>query len=311
MRVLVMGSGGMGGYFGGVLAQGGHEVVFVARGAHLAAMRERGLEVRSGGESTVLRPVSAVTTPAEAGSNDFDLVLFTVKTYDTESAAQALRPAVGPNTAVLTLQNGVESVDQLSRILGAEHVLPGSARIETTILEPGVIDQRSPFRRIELGELSGEITPRLEAIAEALRSAGVEVTVRPDPLVAIWEKFVLLAPHAGATSACQATSGPIRETTEGAALLQSLIGETAAVGRACGVPLPPDQEERTWTFMQGLPHAFGTSMQRDYERQNRVELEQLTGTVVRRGREHGVPTPTSDAVYAILKVRALSFGGLS
>lgn len=309
MRVLVMGSGGMGGFFGAVLAQRGHEVVFVARGAHLAALQARGLEVRSGGQSTVLDPVTAVASPVEAGTG-YDLVLFTVKTYDTESAATALRSAVGPGTAVLTLQNGVDSVDQLSARFGAEHVLAGTARIETTIAAPGVIDQRSPFRRVELGELSGVVTARVEAIAAALREAGLEVTVRTDPLVAIWEKFVLLAPHAGLTSACQATIGPVRDTAEGAALLRALVAETAAVGRTSGLKLPTDLEESTLAMLHSVPASFGSSMQRDYERRSRVELDQLTGSVVRRGRDLGVPTPASDAVYAILKVRALSFGGL-
>jgi 2-dehydropantoate 2-reductase len=335
MRVLVMGSGGVGGYFGGMLALHGHEVTFVARGAHLAAMRERGLEIRTGGQTILLRPVRAVESPAEACAHlsssgagpepaegacpepaegaGFDLVLFTVKGYDTEAALAALSASggvVGPQTAVLTLQNGVDSVDQLSAALGPDHVLAGTARIESTIAEPGVIDQRSPFRRIELGEPTGDVSARAKAIAAALQEAGAEVTVRTDPMVAIWEKFVLLAPNASLTSACQAPVGPIRQAREGAALLHALVSETAAVGRASGVPLADDIVETTIATIQSLPEAFGTSMQRDFERRGRVELEQLTGTVVRRGRELEIATPAFEVVYAILKVRALSFGGL-
>ena len=214
MRVLVMGAGGLGGYYGGVLAQRGHEVTFVAREAHLAAMRERGLEIRSGGQTTLLHPVRAVGSPADAGSG-FDLVLFTVKTYDTEAAAAALRPALGPATAVLPLQNGVDSVEQLSQALGADRVLVGTTLIGSAIVEPGVIDQSTAFRRITLGEQSGEVTPRVEAIAAALRDAGVEVTITADPLVPVWEKFVMFSACASVGSAAQAPFGPIRETPEG------------------------------------------------------------------------------------------------
>jgi 2-dehydropantoate 2-reductase len=310
MRVLVMGAGAIGGYFGGLLAQSGHEVAFVARGAHLAAMRKRGLEIRSNGKTSLLRPVSAVESPAEAGSG-FDLILFTVKSYDTESAAAALKPAVGGKTAVLTLQNGIDSVDQLSAALGGEHVLAGAALIESTIVSPGVIDQPSPFRKIVLGELPGQITPRLEAIAVALREAGAEVVVSADARLVVWEKFVVLAPNATLTSACQAAVGPIRETIEGAALYRALIEEAVAVGRAEGVALPPNAADAAMAIIMSVPATMKTSMQRDYERQRRVELDQLAGAVVRRGRAADVPTPAFATLYAVLKVRALEFGGLS
>ena len=309
MRVLVMGSGGIGGYFGGMLALQGHDVTFVARGAHLAAMRERGLEIRSGGQVHLLQPVRAVARPAEA-DGPFDYVLFAVKCYDTAEAAEALRPAVGPDTTVVPFQNGVESVEQLGAIFGPERVVAGVARIETTILEPGVIDQRSPFRRIELAEPSGQITPRLERLAEALRKAGAEVNLSADAQRILWEKFVMLAANASITSVCQAPNGPIRDTPEGMKLYRDLIWEADAVARAAGVNLPADAPDRALATITSLPPAFGTSMQRDFERHNRVELEQLTGAVVRRGQALGVPTPAFEVVYAILKVRALSFGGL-
>jgi 2-dehydropantoate 2-reductase len=312
MRILVMGAGGVGGYYGGSLALSGHDVTFVARGAHLAAMRERGLEIRSGGQTKRLHPVSVTESPGEAARRQpFDLVLFTVKTYDTEAAARAVQPALASDTAVLTLQNGVDSVEQLSALLGADHVLAGATQIETTIREPGVIDQRSPFRKIWLGEPSGEITARVEAIAGALREAGAEVTVSPDPTLAIWEKFVRLTPNATLTTACGAPVGPIRDTPEGAALLRTLVSEVVGVGRGFGVALPEDAVESAMDTLMSLPATMGTSMQRDFERRNRVELEHLTGAVVRRGRDLGLPTPAFEAMYAILKVRALFFGGIS
>lgn len=310
MRVLVMGAGAVGGYYGGLLAHHGHDVTFVARGVHLAAMRERGLEIRGGGQSIVLRPVTVVESPAEA-SSEFDLIFFTVKGYDTEPAADALKSTVGAHTAVLTLQNGVDSVDQLSATLGGEHVLAGAAVIESTIAAPGVIDQPSPFRKIVLGELSGEITPRLEAIAAALRQAGVDVVVSTDARLVVWEKFVVLAPNAILTTACQAPMGPIRETPEGAALYRALIEEAVAVGRAEGVALPANAADTAMATIMSVPPTMKTSLQRDYERQNRVELEQLAGAVVRRGQSAGVPTPAFATLYAILKVRAQEFGGLA
>jgi 2-dehydropantoate 2-reductase len=309
MRVLVMGAGAVGGYYGGVLARRGHDVVFVARGEHLAAMRERGLELRTDGQTYLLRPVRAVASPAEAGE-PVDLVLFTVKGYDAEAAAAALRPVVGPATAVLTLLNGVDSADQLSRALGAEHVLAGTTLILTNVVAPGVIDQTSPFRKITMGELTGGVTPRAEAVAAALRAAGVEVTLSADPMVGVWTKFIMQAPHATLTTACQSALGPIRETPEGAALYLTLIREVVAVGRAAGVALPADAAEATMDLIRSLPATAMTSMQRDFERRRRTELEQLTGAVVRRGQALGVPTPAFAALYAVLRVRALAFGGV-
>ncbi|MGH7319217.1 MAG: ketopantoate reductase family protein, partial [Candidatus Rokuibacteriota bacterium] len=168
MRVLVMGAGAVGGYYGALLAQRGHAVTFVARGAHLAALRRDGLAIVSGGRTTVLHPITAVASPADAGA-DFDLVLFTVKGYDTDAAAVALRPAMGAKTAVLTLQNGVDSVDRLGAVLGAERVLAGVTTIEATIVAAGVVERTGPTPRIVLGEAAGAPTPRVETIAAALR----------------------------------------------------------------------------------------------------------------------------------------------
>jgi 2-dehydropantoate 2-reductase len=310
MRVLVMGAGAVGGYYGAALALRGHEVAFVARGAHLAAMRERGLEVRTDGQTHLLHPVRAVETPADAGG-PVDLALFTVKGYDAESAAAALRPVVGPATAVLTLLNGVDSPDQLAAALGAEHVLAGTTLVLTNLIAPGVIDQTSPFRRITLGALIGGVTPRAEAVAGALREAGVEVTLAADALVGVWTKFIMQAPHATMTTACDSALGPIRETPEGSALYLTLIREVVAVGRAAGVALPADAVETTMTVIQNFPAEAKTSMQRDFEARRRTELDQLAGAVVRRGRALGVPTPAFDALYATLRVRALAFGGVA
>ena len=231
-----MGAGAVGGYYGAALAERGHAVTFVARGEHLRAMRERGLAVRSGGRVTVLHPVDAVAEPPASGG-ELELVLFTVKGYDTDAAAAALRPALGARTAVLTLQNGVDSGERLSAVLGADRVLVGTTLIATTLAEPGVIEQANPIRRIELGEPSGAVTARVELIAAALRDAGVDVSVTTDVRRAVWEKFVRLAPGATLATACRATIGEVRSTPEGAALYRALIAETVAVGRAAGAAL--------------------------------------------------------------------------
>jgi 2-dehydropantoate 2-reductase len=304
-----MGAGAVGGFYGAALAGRGHRVTFVARGAHLEALRERGLTLRSGGASTVLRPVHAVADPAEAGGS-FDLALFTVKGYDTGPAALALRPAMGPETAVLTLQNGVESGDQLAAVLGPDRVLVGTTLIATTVAEPGIIDQANPVRRIELGEPSGRITPRVESIAAALRDAGVEVRVTTDVRRAVWDKFVRLAPGATLATACRATLGEVRSTPEGAALYRALIAETVAVGRAAGADLPSDAVGTAFRLIATLPADMRTSMQLDFERRRRVELDEITGAVVRLGVRLGVPTPTYEVLYGVLRVRAATFGGL-
>jgi 2-dehydropantoate 2-reductase len=301
-----MGAGGVGAYYGAALALRGHHVAFVARGPHLAAMREEGLTVHTGGDVHRLRPVQALASPADH-DGPVDLVLFTVKGYDALPAAEALRPVIGPTTAVLTLLNGVDSADQLAATLGAEHVLAGTTFILTSVRAPGVIEQTSPFRRITCGDLIGGITPRVDRIAEALRDAGVEVTLSPDPLVGVWSKFIMQAPHATMTTACASALGPIRQTPEGAALYRTLIEEVVAVGRAAGIALPPDAVERTMTIIREFPAEAKTSMQRDFEARRRSELEQLPGAVVRRGNAVGVPTPAFAALYAVLRVQAASF----
>jgi 2-dehydropantoate 2-reductase len=265
--------------------------------------------IRSGGQSRVLRPVDAVADPAEA-DRPADLVLFAVKGYDTEAASRALRPAVGHATSVLTLQNGVESGERLGAVIGMDRVLIGTTLLVTTIAEPGVIVQASPVQRIELGEPSGELTPRLEAVAAALRDAGVEVRVTRDVRRAIWDKFIRLAPGATLASVCRATLGELRSSPDGAALYRALIGETVAVGRAAGAALPDDAVDAAVALIQTLPADMRTSMQLDFENRRRVELEDITGAVVRLGRRHDVATPTYDVLYGVLRARAATFGGL-
>ena len=307
MRVLVAGAGAVGGYYGAALAEHGHEVAFVARGEHLAAMQLRGLTIRSSGRTRALTPVRAVAKPAEAEGTGIDLILFTVKGPDTEPAALALRPVVGSRTAVLTLQNGVESGERLVAILGAGCVLEGITVISARIAEPGVIEQTGPPPRMVLGESTGPVTPRAESVAAAFRDAGVAAHATADVRRAVWEKFIRLAPGATLTSACQATIGEARDTPGGAGLYRALIAETVAVGQAAGVDLPADAVDSAVAFIGTLPASMKISMELDFERRRRGELEEITGAVVRLGRRLGVPTPTYDVLYGVLSIRAATF----
>jgi 2-dehydropantoate 2-reductase len=307
MRVLVMGAGSVGGYYGAVLARTGHAVTFVARGAHLQAMRERGLEIRRPQESYRLQPVDAVATPAEAAHQP-ELIIFSVKSYDTAEAIEALRPVVGSTSAILTLQNGVDSADQLAAAFGDERVLVGTTFINAAVPEPGVVVDRGAVIRSTLAERRGLVTTRLTAVAEALSAAGVEVIVQTDPQIGPWQKFILLAAHATLTSATGETVGTIRAVAEGAALYRQLMAETYAVARASGVPLPSEIVDQQLDFIMTMPAIGRSSLANDFAAGRRVELEQLTGSVVRRGRAVGVPTPGFDALYAVLKVRALATG---
>jgi 2-dehydropantoate 2-reductase len=307
MRVLVMGAGALGGYFGGALAQAGHEVTLVARGPHLAALQERGLELRTPEGAARLHPIAAVAAPGQA-AGPFDLVLFTVKGYDAEAAAQALRPVVGEETVVLSLLNGVESVEQLRAALGTGHVLGGTTTVRATVAAPGVVVRDGPPRPIVYGTAEPRSAARAEAIAAALRQAGVEMIPAASAPAALWQKFVFFAPHATITSAAQLPVGPIRELPEGRALYRAMIDEAVAVARAEGVPLAPDAAEQAMAFALAIPGEFKTSLQVSFERGQPVELEQVTGALVRRARAHGVPTPHFDALYAVLKARAQAAG---
>jgi 2-dehydropantoate 2-reductase len=313
MRVLVMGAGGVGGYYGGLLARAGHEVTFVARGAHLAALQERGLEVRTQGQTIRIRPVTAVAQPAGAAGpgGDLDLALFTVKNYDTEPAAAALEPALGPQTAVLSLQNGVDSPDVLAALLGPQRTLAGVTFIAAAVAEPGVILENGFSRAVTLGEPGGtEVTPRVRAIVHAFQEAGVEAQATADARQMLWDKFVVVAPHATVSALCQTPVGVTRRTPEAMELYRTMIQEALDVAGAAGCTFAPDRAEQIVALFQSAPEGQTSSMQRDYGARRRVELEALTGSVVRLGRRYGVPTPRFEALYAVLKVRAETFGGL-
>ena len=309
MRVMMMGSGGVGGFVGAGLFDTGHDVTFVARGAHLEAIRENGLCMLSEDGSRRFLQVDVVERPADAGAT-FDLVVFAVKAYDTQSAAELLVPAVGDETAVLTLQNGIDSVPMLSGVLGAEHVIGGATWLTAHIAGPGVIEYQDALVRAAIGEPTGGISDRVETVAEALRGCGIETEVSDDITRILWSKIVLLSVHGGMSAACQLPLGDILSTEGMEDVYRMMFNEAASVGRALGVDLPESTSDDLVALLQSAPADNTTSLQVDFGHQRRVELEYLTGAVVRRGREAGVPTPALEAIYLSLKAKARAFGGI-
>jgi 2-dehydropantoate 2-reductase len=311
MRILVMGSGGIGGYYGARLARAGNEVVFTARGAHLEAIQANSLEIHDR-DGSIWRPQArAVRYPVEAGGT-FDLVLFAVKTYDTAEAAAAIEPVVGPETCIVPIQNGVDSVEEISAVVDPARVLAGSTLLSSTIIAPGVVQQLGSNLSIIIGEPAGPRSARVERIVAMFHEAGIDQAVATDDAQqGLWEKFMFLAPCATINSATGLATGHIRKQDEGRETVLAMQREIRAVGLASGVNLPDEVAKRVEALYLGLSDGHTTSMQRDFAAGKRVELESLTGRVVRRGRQVGVPTPIFSAIYAILRARALSTGAVS
>jgi 2-dehydropantoate 2-reductase len=298
MKVLVMGTGGIGGYFGARLARAGEAVTFVARGAHLEAIRQRGLTVRSSreGEFTVRAP--ATDDPGTAGPAD--LVLFCVKSYDTESAARALSPAVGRETVVLSLQNGVDNEERIGAVLGADRVLGGAAYILATIEGPGVI-AHAFGGRIAFGEMDGAPTPRARRVLEAFERAGIPAELSPRIRAVLWEKYLFINALAGMTALTRCPVGVVRTLPETRQMFRLLLEEVAALAKASGVELPPQAVEATMEATDALGAAFTSSLHHDLTHGKRLELEALQGHAVRLGERLGIPTPMLFAVYAALR----------
>ena len=298
MKIAVMGSGGLGGYYGALLARAGHDVTFIARGAHLVALRENGLQVKSVHGDFTVAPVQATDTPAEVGP--VDLVLVCVKTPDTEQAAQAIKPMIGSETTVMSLQNGIDAGERLGAVVGLERIVGAATWISSAIEAPGVIRQYSQFRRIVLGELDGRITARVQAIAEVLRGTGVTVEVTDDILKVLWTKFVFIAAISGIGSVTRLELGDYRSVPETRTLLVGLMREVEAVARAGGVVLEGDVVEQALALVDGFAPDIKPSMQRDVEAGRRSELKSMIGVLGHRGRELGVATPIANVVYAVL-----------
>jgi 2-dehydropantoate 2-reductase len=301
MRIAVMGTGGVGGFFGAKLAQAGHEVAFVARGAHLDAMRRNGLAIETPAGLIRLDKPRVTDAPAEIGP--VDIVLFTVKLWDTETAATAIRPLIAGNTGVISLQNGVEKEDVLRRVLGAAHVMGGVAYIAATIAQPGIIRVTGKMQRLVVGEFGGD-GKRAIAFAAAAKAVGIEIEASPDIEGAIWEKFVFLVGMSGMTTLLRRPIGVVRSVEEARGVLLDAMREVVQVARARGIAVAVDFAETRLTFTDGLPPETTASMHNDLERGNRLEVDWLSGAVVRLGAAVGVATPVNRVIHAALKPHA-------
>jgi 2-dehydropantoate 2-reductase len=301
MRIAVMGSGGMGGYYGALLAQHQHEVALIARGPHLLAIQKNGLEIKSVFGDFVVKPVAATDRPADVGV--VDLVLVCTKTYDTDEAAQALLPMVGPETTVLSLQNGIDAADRVGRVVGMQRMLAGTTWISAAVERPGIIRQSSEFRRVVAGERSGEITRRLVTVVDAFGQTGIAAEASHNIEGVLWQKFVFIAAASGVGSLTRLPLGEYRAVPETRRMIVALMREVQAVARARGVKLSPDAVDAALEFMdQAGPH-IKASMQLDVEAGRRTELESLIGVIGREGSRLGIPTPVADMVLAALLPR--------
>lgn len=303
MRIAVMATGALGGYFGARMAAAGNDVSFIARGTNLEAIRSHGLKVESVLGDLHLPNPNVTDNPASIGP--VDTVLFAVKLWDTEKAAKQALPLVGPNTRVITLQNGVDSAERLAPILGADNVVAGAAFIAAVMSAPGVVTHTSQFARMICGRIDGKPDAPLQAFADAAQAAGIEIALSDAINRERWQKFVFLIGLSGATAATRKPLGPILADPDTRAFFLSLMREVEAIGRANGVALPADFADDRMKFGESSPPTFKASLLHDLERGNRLELDWLAGKVLEFGRLLGVPTPANEAVYAVLKLHRM------
>jgi 2-dehydropantoate 2-reductase len=306
MKIAIMGTGGVGGYYGAMLARAGHEVTCIARGAHLQAILQNGLQIKSVFGDFTAFPARATDKPADAGQ--VDLVLFTTKTYQTGDAASSIKPLVGSDTVVLPLQNGVDAVERIGAIVGERHLLGGATWMSAAIEAPGIIGQYSHFRRIAIGELDGRKTPRIEAVSRALQDTGATVEWVEDIRQILWTKFVFIASISALGALTRVTMGEYRSVPEARSVLLEALQEVAAVAQAKGVKLDSDVIEKTLIFIDESAPQIKPSMQRDIEAGRVSELESMIGIVVRLGGELNIATPVMKLAYSVLKPGYLKAG---
>ena len=302
MKIGVMGAGALGGFFGGRLAADGHEVWMIARGAHLAAMKAQGLRILSPKGDAVLPKVLATGDPAEVGP--CDVILFMVKNGDVETAAAAIRPMIGPDTLIVTCQNGISAWERLGAIVGPGHVVPGVARTPGEIAEPGVIRHTAMLDRLIFGEVDGSPSDRCRRLAEAMAASGATPIVSDNIMHELWSKFVGQSALASMTTLTRMDIGPLRENPVSARLFYDATAEAYHVGRAAVPDLPESVIAENWDFVEKLPYDMHASMLDDLNRGKPLEHEYLSGDVVRLGEKFGVPTPIHSVLYAALKPMA-------
>ena len=301
MRIAVMGSGGVGGYFGGRLAHVGADVNFVARGKHVKAMRRDGLRIE-GAEQIHIKQVNATDDPKEIGVAD--IVLLCVKLWDTEQALTQIRPMVGTNTTVISLQNGVLKDQYLRAAFDERHLMGGVGYVATTIETPGVIRQTGPMQRLLFGEFDGSRSPRAEGFLSACLAGGINAELSSDIVREIWQKYVFLVGLSGTTTTIRKPIGPIRSNPQTRAFLHDVMREVVEVARAHGAAVPVDYANVRLQFADDLSPDMTSSMHHDLQRGNRLEVAWLAGGVVKLGKEKGVPTPLNRAIADILALHA-------
>jgi 2-dehydropantoate 2-reductase len=307
MKIVMMGSGGVGGYFGGRLAAGGADVHFVARGAHLETMRSQGLTIEGGAAPFHLPRVPATNDPSSIGLADF--VLIAVKLWDTAAAIEQVKPIVGPHTTVISFQNGVLKDRYLIDAFGAARVMGGVGYVATTIDRPGVIRQTGPMQRLLFGEFDGTTSERGQRLLEACLKGGIAAQLSADIKREIWQKYVFLVGLSGTTTTIRKPIGPIRENAQTRAFLRDVMREVVAVARGQGIDLPSDYAEHRLALADDVAHDMTSSMHHDLERGNRLEVRWLSGGVVELGEAVGVPTPLNRAIADILALHAAGSRG--
>lgn len=302
MRIAVMGTGGVGGYFGAKLAAGGCDVTFIARGAQLRAIRDRGLVIES--EVAPLRLERAAATDDPASVAPPEIILFCVKLWDVEEAARAMRPMVGEATAVIPLQNGIDSGQRIAAIVGHGPVMGGVAHISATVTAPGVIRHTGKLQRLTFGEMDGRRSARAEAFLEACTRAGIDGRISTRIEEAVWDKFIFLVAFSGMTALIRIGIGPIREDAETFAMFRAAMEEALAVARAKGVAFGYEPIGQWVKAIAAMPHDYRSSMLEDLERGRRLELPWLSGAVAAMGEQLGVATPVNRFIATALKLHA-------
>jgi len=304
MRIAVMAAGAVGAYYGARMVAAGHDVFFIARGANLEALKTKGLKIESVHGDLHLPKVNVTDKPADVGP--VDIVLFAVKLWDTETAAEQARPLVGPNTRLITFQNGIDSVERISGVLGADRTVGGIAYIASNLVAPGHIKQTSQFHQILFGHADNRADAALEAFVAAGKTAKLDIVLTPQIETELWKKFIFLTAMTGGTAALRAPIGPILADADTKAFFRQLMQEAFAIGKAKGIALDPAYIDERMNFVETktVPTMKG-SMANDLDRGNRLELDWLSGKVRQLGRALNIATPASDAVYTVLKLHRM------